>query len=155
MSRRRHPRRGGPRSIGHIVIAKLLEQDCDRIAAGDEMVVGETEVERGAGVDGEETERDERTIRRKRQVELALDLPFSDVIRVAADGQDGQFDRRGPAAELETSVPAIENEAGQPRSFESAFDAPLELRAWISSRHSPILGFSDSWILPAHCPLTL
>ena len=92
------------------------------------MIIGETEVERGAGVDGEETERDERTIRRKRQVELALDLPFSDVVRVAADGQDGQLDRRGPAAELETSVPAIENEAGQPRGFESAFDAPLELR---------------------------
>src|SRR2546430_68519 len=119
---------GGLRSIGCIVIAKLLEQDRDRIAAGDEMIIGETEVERGAGVDGEETERDERTIWRKRQVELALDLPLRDVVRVAADGQDGQFDRRGPAAELETSVPAIENEAGQPRSFKSAFDAPLELR---------------------------
>src|SRR5437879_11914749 len=81
----RSPRCSGLRSIGRIVIAKLLEQDRDRIAAGDEMIIGETEVERGAGVDGEETERDERTIRRKRHVELALDLAFGDVIRVAAD----------------------------------------------------------------------
>src|SRR5438093_1424748 len=69
----RSPRCSALRSIGRIVIAKLLEQDCDRIAAGDEMIIGETEVERGADVDGEETERDERTIRRKRQVELAPD----------------------------------------------------------------------------------
>src|SRR5438093_11015290 len=89
----RSPRCSALRSFGRIVIAKLLEQDCDRIAAGDEMVVGETEVERGAGVDGEETERHERTVSRKRQIELTLDLPFRDAIRVVAGGQDGWLDR--------------------------------------------------------------
>ena len=61
----RGPRQRGPRPIGRIVVAELLEQNSDRIAAGDEMVVGETEIERAAGVDGEETERDERSVRRK------------------------------------------------------------------------------------------
>src|SRR2546430_15425922 len=74
----RRPGYDRPRFTAQIIVAKPLDQHRDRIAARDEMVVGEAEVKRGSRVDGEKTERQERAFGGKRRVEVALDLALGD-----------------------------------------------------------------------------
>src|SRR5207249_217440 len=51
-----------------------LQHDDDRVSARDKMIVGKTEVEFRAVVDGEKTERLDATLGCEARVELALDL---------------------------------------------------------------------------------
>ena len=81
-----------------ITTEAVLEQHCDRVAAGDEVVIGEPEVEKRAAVNCEEAKRQESAVARKRGVELTLDLEARRLARVGAAGEHRQLDRGGAAA---------------------------------------------------------
>ena len=114
--------------VAEVAGEDALEQDHDRVTAGDHMVVGEAEVEPRPVVDAEEPERIQPAIAHEGQVELAFDRHRQHVARPAAARVDGKRDLRRSSRVLEAAARDVEHEAGEPERVELARDERLQPR---------------------------
>src|SRR5262249_1889633 len=116
-----------------VSIDDAVQQHDDRIAARDEMIVGEPHAEPLAVVEREEADRDDRATHREGSIELALDFGARRRMPVGVAWNDVELDRRRAAAIFVAATRAIENQARQAGARQLRRDRGLEQRSVESS----------------------
>jgi len=109
-----------------IAIEAMLEEHGDRIATGDEMIVGESEIEERAAVDREEAKRGKTALARERRVELTHDLQPEGLCCTRTAFEDGERDGFTATGKLITRSLAVQVESRQSGAFQSGGDLCLE-----------------------------
>jgi hypothetical protein len=111
-----------------IVFDKVLQQQDDRVAAGDEVIVGDAQMERCRVGDDEKPEWIEAPRGGKREIELPLDFAVDGRERIGAVRENRDGRRRGTTGPFITQSTRIETEAGKAELLESPPDARFEPR---------------------------
>ena len=112
--------------VAEVAGEDALEQDHDRVTAGDHVVVGKAEVEPRPAVDAEEPEWIQPAIAHEREVELTFDRHRQHFARPAAARVDDKRHLRRSPRVLEAAARDVKHEAGEPERVELAPDERLQ-----------------------------
>ena len=105
------------------------EQDDDRVAAGDHVVIGETQVKPLPVVDAEEPERVQSAIACERRVELAFDRSLQRVGRLLSARMNGKRDLCRASGVFEAQAYGVEHETGEAERAELPRDERRQTRS--------------------------
>src|SRR5207253_6039733 len=119
---------GRQRAFPAIAHDHAAEQANDRIARGNEMVVGNSKMKIEACIDRKKTKWAETALARKRDVELMLDLLANDRAGAILGGHDRDLDRSRGRQPLIATPAAVESQLGISKLLQMRRRNPREPR---------------------------